>query len=56
VLGANGATALLARYQVLPGRRMIILGSGNLALRTAKLALEKGVEIVGILEGATYTR
>ncbi|HEY2891467.1 MAG TPA: FAD-dependent oxidoreductase [Dongiaceae bacterium] len=56
VLGANGATALLARYQVLPGRRMIILGSGNLALRTAKLALEKGIEIAGILEAGPRIR
>ena len=52
VLGANGAAALLSRYQILPGRRMVILGSGNLALRTAKLALAKGIEIAAIVEAA----
>jgi NADPH-dependent 2,4-dienoyl-CoA reductase/sulfur reductase-like enzyme len=52
VLGANGAMALLGRYQVLPGSRMVIVGSGNLALSTAKLALAMGIEIAGIVEAA----
>jgi len=56
VLGANGAAALLARYQVQPGSRMVILGSGNLALRTAKLALGMGSEIAGILEAGPRIR
>lgn len=56
VLGANGAAALLVRYQVLPGSQMLILGSGNLALRTAKLALEKGIAVVGIVEAAPRIR
>ena len=52
VLGANGLAALLSRYQVLPGSRMVMMGSGNLALRTAKLALAKGIEIAAIVEAA----
>ena len=56
VLGANGANALIARYRVLPGSRMVILGSGNLALRTAKLALDKGMAIAGIVETAARIR
>ena len=56
VLGANGAAALMSRYQVLPGSRMLILGSGNLALRTAKLALEKGMTVAGIVEAAPRIR
>lgn len=56
VLGANGAAALMARYQVLPGSRMLILGSGNLALRTAKLALEKGIAVAGVVEAAPHVR
>src|SRR5579871_1764523 len=56
VLGANGAAALISRYQVLPGSRMLILGSGNLALRTAKLALEKGLSVAGIVEAAPRIR
>jgi pyruvate/2-oxoglutarate dehydrogenase complex dihydrolipoamide dehydrogenase (E3) component len=56
VLGANGAAALIARYQVLPGSRMVILGSSNLALRTAELALDKGIVIAGIVETASRIR
>jgi NADPH-dependent 2,4-dienoyl-CoA reductase/sulfur reductase-like enzyme len=50
VLGANGAAALLDRYQALSASRMVVLGSNNLALRTAKSALDRGIEIVGIVE------
>jgi thioredoxin reductase len=50
VLGANAANALLERYQALSASRMVVLGSDNLALRTAKLALERGIQIVGIVE------
>ncbi|AJY44001.1 FAD-dependent oxidoreductase [Burkholderia humptydooensis] len=50
VLGANGATTLLGRYDTLGGSELVILGSGNLALRTAKLALEKGLSIKALVE------
>jgi NADPH-dependent 2,4-dienoyl-CoA reductase/sulfur reductase-like enzyme len=50
VLGANGATALLDRYDALGGSKIVILGSGNLALRTARLALKKGLMVVAIVE------
>ncbi len=56
VLGANGAAALLARYQVLPGSRMLVLGSSNLALRTAKLAIDRGMAVAGIVETAPQIR
>ena len=50
VMGANGAWSLLARYRALASRRMVVVGSGTLALRTAALALEHGVEVGGIVE------
>ncbi|MCO5396691.1 FAD-dependent oxidoreductase [Ralstonia soli] len=50
VLGANGASALLSRYEALGGGKVVILGSGNLALRTAQLALSKGVSVAAIVE------
>jgi D-hydroxyproline dehydrogenase subunit alpha len=50
VLGANGATALLSRYEALGGGKVVILGSSNLGLRTAKLALSKGVTVAAIVE------
>src|SRR5215470_9739919 len=53
-LGAGGATALLTRYRALAARRVVVLGSGALALHTASLALRHGVEVAGIVEvGAT---
>ena len=56
VLGANGAAALLHRYQALSASRMIVLGSNNLALRTAKMAMERGVQIAGIVEAGPTIR
>ncbi len=56
VLGANGASALLARYQALSGSGMVILGSNNVALRTARLALEKGIAIAALVEAGPDIR
>ena len=49
-MGAGGAHALLARYRALASKRMVIVGSGRLALATAALACEHGIEIAGIVE------
>ena len=49
-LGAAGVAALLGRYRALAARRLLVLGSGELGLRTAMLALEHGVEVAGIVE------
>jgi D-hydroxyproline dehydrogenase subunit alpha len=56
VLGANGAAALLVRYQALSGTRMVILGSGNVALWTARLALEKGIQVAALVEVSSEVR
>lgn len=56
VLGANGADALLGRYGALAGRRMVILGSGNVALRTARLALDHGVAVATLIEVSPAVR
>jgi NADPH-dependent 2,4-dienoyl-CoA reductase/sulfur reductase-like enzyme len=42
VMGARGLHALLTRYDAFAGRRVVILGSGDLALDTAQLALDRG--------------
>jgi thioredoxin reductase len=55
-MGANGAVALLTRYRALGSTRMVIVGSGDLGLRTAALALESGVAVAGIVEVATAVR
>src|SRR5215475_9226161 len=49
-MGAAGAQSLLARYRALASKRMVIVGSGSLALATAALAREHGVEIAGLVE------
>jgi thioredoxin reductase len=49
-LGAAGAAALLTRYRALAARRILVLGSGALGLHTASLALERGIEVAGIVE------
>ena len=50
VMGANGLHALLTRYDAFAGRRLVILGSGALALSTALLALERGLEVAALVE------
>jgi len=50
VMGAQALYALLTRYEAFNGRRLVILGSDTLALETALLALDKGLEVAGIVE------
>jgi hypothetical protein len=49
-MGAQALRALLGAYDAFAGRRLVILGSGDLALRTAKLALDRGLEVVAVVE------
>jgi thioredoxin reductase len=55
-LGAAGATALLTRYRALSARRLVVLGSGALGLHTVALALEHGVEVMGVVEVGPHVR
>src|SRR4029453_17628395 len=55
-LGEGGASALLTRYRALAARRVLVLGSSALGLRTAALALEHGIEIGGIVEVGSQIR
>ena len=50
VMGANGAHSLMNRSANLASRRMVLLGSGNLGLKTAKMALENGIEVVAVVD------
>ena len=49
-MGANGAHSLMSRYQALSSRRMVVLGSGNLGLNTARMALDSGIEVAAIVD------
>ncbi len=50
VMGAMALKMLLERYEAFAGRRIVILGSGDLALRTALAALRHGIEVAGLIE------
>ena len=50
IMGANGLAMLLQRYDAFSGRRLVILGSGDLGLQTALLALDHGLEVAAIVE------
>jgi len=49
-MGANGAHSLMSRYRALSSQRMVVLGSGNLGLHTARMALEMGAEVPAVVE------
>ena len=56
VVGARGLGALIEKYRAFSGSRVVILGSGDVALVTAKLALEHGIEVAAIVEQGSEVR
>lgn len=50
VMGAGGFAMLVARYQAFAGRRIVIMGSHDLAVETARLAQEHGIEVAALVE------
>ncbi len=50
VMGAAALQMLLTRYEAFAGRRMLMLGSHDLALETALLAQARGIDVVGLIE------
>ena len=56
VVGAQGMCALIEKYQAFSGTRVAILGSGDLALATAALALDHGMEVAAIVEPGPEVR
>ena len=50
VMGAGALQTLLTRYDAFAGRRIVILGSGDLALSTALMALDRGLEVAALVE------
>ena len=50
VVGALALGALVTKYDVFNGRRIVILGTGDLAVRTATLALDAGLEVAAMVE------
>ena len=56
VVGAQGMCALIEKYQAFSGTRIVILGSGDLALAAAVLALDHGIEVAAIVESGPELR
>jgi len=50
VVGALGMRALIRRYAAFNGSRITILGSGDLAVETATLALDAGLAVAALVE------
>ena len=50
VMGARALHSLLARYDAFDGKRLVILGSGPLAVETAEAALSRGLAVTALLE------
>ena len=50
VMGAQGFAALVTRYEAFSGSRVAIVGTDALAAATARLALERGVEVAALVE------
>ncbi len=50
VMGAAALQMLLTRYDAFAGRRMLVLGSHDLALETALLAHARGIAVAALIE------
>jgi thioredoxin reductase len=50
VVGANGLHALLVRYDVFSGRRIVVLGSGDIGVEAALVAQARGCEVAAVIE------
>jgi thioredoxin reductase len=50
VMGANGLHTLIKRYDAFAGSKVLILGSGDLALKTALMVVEAGLKVAALVE------
>jgi len=50
VVGAAGLHALVHRYDAFAGRRIVVLGSGDLGIDTALMAHGRGLEVAAVIE------
>ena len=55
-MGANGAHSLMSQYQALISQRMVIMGSGNLGLNAARMALDRGVDVAAVVDVFPFVR
>ncbi|WP_069997655.1 NAD(P)/FAD-dependent oxidoreductase [Cellulosilyticum sp. I15G10I2] len=53
VMGAGAAQTMMNIHRVLPGKRVLMVGSGNVGVIIAYQLLQAGSEVVGILEASS---
>jgi len=54
VMGAGAAQTLINIHRILPGRRVLMIGAGNVGLIVTYQLLQAGAEVVAIAEGLPY--
>jgi thioredoxin reductase len=54
VMGAGAAQTMINVNRVLPGRRCLMVGTGNVGLIVAYQLLQAGAEVVALVEGLPY--
>jgi len=52
VMGAGGAQTLMNLYRVLPGKKVLMVGAGNVGLIVAYQLLQAGAEVIAVVEVA----
>lgn len=52
VMGAGAAQTMINVHRVLPGERVLMIGSGNVGLIVSYQLLQAGAEVVGLVEAA----
>ena len=52
VMGAGAAQTMINVNRVLPGKRILMVGSGNVGLIVSYQLMQAGADVVGIVEGA----
>jgi thioredoxin reductase len=50
VVGALGFASLVSKYSAFNGQRLVILGTGDLAVKTATIALDAGLDVAAMVE------
>ena len=52
VMGAGGAQTLMNLHRVLPGKKVLMIGAGNVGLIVSYQMLQAGAEVVAVVEAA----
>jgi len=52
VMGAGAAQTMINVNRVLPGKKVLMIGSGNVGLIVSYQLMQAGAEVVGVIEGA----